>query len=245
MIDRASASRTPITKKKNELSKKRPQPRPWRRFIAGTLPSPSPTLPAVNPRPANLAERLVRLFVGLVLFGVGIALQVQSNLGLPAWDVLHQGIARRTPLSIGTATIAVGFLVLLLWIPLRERPGFGTLANAVVVGLTIDATLTVIDPPSALVARWSLLLGGIVVVAIGTGFYIGAQMGPGPRDGLMTGIARRGPSIRAARTFVEGSALVVGWLLGGTVGVGTIAFTVLIGPLVHFFLPRLDVGARR
>jgi uncharacterized membrane protein YczE len=199
----------------------------------------------VTPRPAALAERLVRLFVGLVLFGLGIGLQVRSTLGLPAWDVLHQGIALRTPLTMGTATIVVGFAVLLLWIPLKERPGFGTLANAIVVGLTIDATLALVDPPDGLAARWTLLVGGIVVVAIGSGFYIGAQMGPGPRDGLMTGIARRGFSIRAARTFVEGSALVVGWLLGGTVGVGTVAFTVLIGPLVHFFLPRLEVGTRR
>lgn len=198
----------------------------------------------MNPRPAALPERLVRLFVGLILFGAGIGLQVRSELGLPPWDVLHQGIALRTPLTIGTATIAVGVVVLLLWIPLRERPGFGTIANAIVVGLTIDATTGIVDAPESLVLRWVLMLGGIVVVAVGSGFYIGAQMGPGPRDGLMTGIARRGVSIRLARTGVEGSALVVGWLLGGTVGIGTLAFTVLIGPLVHIFLPRLEVARR-
>ncbi len=241
-IERTSPSRTPTTKKKNELRRRRPHPSPCRRLIGGRYPGPS--LPDVTPKAAALPERLVRLFIGLVLFGAGIGLQVQSELGLPPWDVLHQGLARRTPLTIGTATIAVGVVVLLLWIPLRERPGFGTIANAIVVGLTIDATIGVVAAPEWLALRWMLMLGGIVVVAIGSGFYIGAQLGPGPRDGLMTGIARRGVSIRLARTAVEGSALIIGWLLGGTVGIGTLAFTVLIGPLVHIFLPRLEVARR-
>lgn len=193
------------------------------------------------PRDVTL-RRLPRLGIGLVVFGTGIGLMVRSDLGLPPWDVLHQGIAMRTPLSMGLATVATSFAVLLLWIPLRERPGIGTLANAVVVGLAIDLTLFLVAPTGRLVARWSRLLGGLLLVAIGSGTYIGVRLGPGPRDGLMTGIARRGPSLRLARTSVEGTALLIGWLLGGTVGVGTLVFAIAIGPLVQVALARLDLG---
>ncbi len=196
------------------------------------------------PRDVTL-RRLPRLGVGLLVFGAGIGLMVRSDLGLPPWDVLHQGIAMRTPLSMGLATVATSFAVLALWIPLRERPGIGTIANAVVVGLAIDLTLLLVAPTPGMLARWSRLLGGLVLVAIGSGTYIGVRLGPGPRDGLMTGIARRGPSLRLARTGVEGSALLVGWLLGGTVGIGTLVFAVGIGPLVQMALARLDLGVPR
>jgi uncharacterized membrane protein YczE len=180
--------------------------------------------------------------VGLALFGLGIGLQVRSELGLPPWDVLHQGIALHTPLTIGSSTIVVSFLVLLSWIPLREKPGIGTLSNALLIGLFVDVTLGVVPAGSSLFGRWALMVGGILCVGLGSGFYIGAGLGPGPRDGLMTGIARRGHSLRLTRTMIEGGALAAGWVLGGTIGVGTIAFTLLIGPLVQFFLPRLDIG---
>jgi uncharacterized membrane protein YczE len=190
---------------------------------------------------AVVRARFPRLLLGLFLFGAGSALQVQANLGLSPWEVLHQGIAARTPLSIGIASIAVSLVVLLLWIPLRQPLGVGTVTNAVVIGLFIDLVIFVVPSPEALAVRWLLLIVGILFVGIGSGFYIGVHLGPGPRDGLMTGIARRGPSIRVARTAVEGSALLAGWLLGGTVGFGTVLFSLTIGPLVQFFLPRLEV----
>lgn len=190
---------------------------------------------------AVVRSRFPRLLFGLFLFGAGSALQVQANLGLSPWEVLHQGIAVRTPITIGLASIGVSLLVLLLWIPLRQPLGVGTVTNAVMIGLFIDLVIFLVPQPDALVSRWLLLVGGIVLVGIGSGFYIGVHLGPGPRDGLMTGIARRGLSLRLARTGVEGSALLVGWLLGGTVGVGTVLFSLTIGPIVQFFLPRLEM----
>lgn len=192
---------------------------------------------------AVVRARFPRLLLGLFLFGAGSALQVQANLGLSPWEVLHQGIAARTPLSIGVASIGVSLLVLLLWIPLRQSLGVGTVTNAVMIGLFIDLVIFLVPEPGSLVTRWVLLVGGIVLVGIGSGFYIGVHLGPGPRDGLMTGIARRGPSLRLARTGVEGSALVAGWLLGGTVGIGTVLFSLSIGPIVQYFLPKLEVPA--
>lgn len=192
---------------------------------------------------AVVRSRFPRLIFGLFLFGAGSALQVQANLGLSPWEVLHQGIAFRTPLTIGLASIGVSLLVLLFWIPLRQPLGVGTVTNAVAIGLFIDLVIFVVPQPEVLVVRWLLLVGGILLVGIGSGFYIGVHLGPGPRDGLMTGIARRGPSLRLARTGVEGTALVLGWLLGGTVGVGTVLFSLTIGPIVQFFLPRLEMPA--
>jgi uncharacterized membrane protein YczE len=186
--------------------------------------------------------RYAQLMVGLMVFGSGIASMIHSELGLPPWDVFHQGVSIHTPLSIGVATIATSFVVLALWIPLRERPGFGTLANAVTIGLVVDAFLFLVDPPTNALQRWGFLLGGLLVVGIGSGLYIGARLGPGPRDGLMTGIAKRGTSIRLARTGVEAVVLAAGWALGGTVGIGTVIFALGIGPIVQFFLPRFDVG---
>jgi len=184
---------------------------------------------------------------GLVVFGVGTGMQVESELGLSPWDVLHQGISRKTPLSIGGSVIVVSGLVLLLWIPLKQRLGVGTIANAITIGIVLDITVAFHPTPQALWLRWVVLLAGIVLVGFGSGVYIGVRLGPGPRDGLMTGLANttiadRRVSIRLARFGIESAALVVGWLLGGTVGLGTVAFALLIGPLVQFFLERFDMG---
>jgi uncharacterized membrane protein YczE len=187
-------------------------------------------------------RRLPQLLVGLAIFGFGSGLMVQSELGNPPWDVFHEGFSLTTPLSIGTAAIVTSFGVLLLWIPLRERPGIGTLANAVLIGVFIDLTVFLVDTPSNLALQSVLMVGGVIAVGIGSGMYIGVRLGPGPRDGLMTGLAKRGVSLRVARTGVEAAALLVGWFLGGTVGLGTVLFAVAIGPLLEFFLPRFDLG---
>ncbi|RGC67912.1 hypothetical protein C5N14_15625 [Micromonospora sp. MW-13] len=188
-------------------------------------------------------RRLTQLYAGLVLYGVSMALMIRSGLGLDPWDVFHQGLARRTGLSFGTVTIAVGALVLLLWIPLRQRPGLGTVSNVVVIGLVVDATLAVLPDGGPLAARAALLVAGIVSNGAATALYLGARLGPGPRDGLMTGyVARRpGRSVRLVRTVIEVTVLALGWLLGGTVGVGTVAYALTIGPLVQFFLPLFTV----
>jgi uncharacterized membrane protein YczE len=187
----------------------------------------------------DLRRRMPRLLLGLVLFGVGIACMVRADLGLSPWDVLHQGVARRSALSIGQVSILTSLVVLLLWVPLRERPGIGTLCNAVLIGLVVDATLGLVPPLEAVAPRVGLLLLGPVLVAVGSGFYIGAGLGPGPRDGLMTGLARRGMPIGPVRGGIEVTVFLLGWALGGTVGIGTLVFTAGIGPLVHLFLPRL------
>ncbi len=163
---------------------------------------------------------------------------LQSGLGVPPWDVLHQGLAVRFGLSVGVWSVIVSVIVLLGWIPLRERYGVGTLLNAVVIGLTIDLTAAIVPEAGHSVVAWIMLLTGIVTIALATGMYIGANFGPGPRDGLMTGIAKRGPSIRLTRAVIEISVLTIGWLLGGTFGVGTVVFAFGIGPLVQWFMPR-------
>ena len=195
-----------------------------------------------NPYIRQVVRRLPRLMLGLTLFGFGVALTVRSELGLAPWEALHQGISLHTPLSIGVAGILTGFIVLLAWIPLRQRLGVGTISNVIVVGLTIDATLWLIDDVTSAAVRWLLMFAGIAIVGLGSGIYIGSRLGPGPRDGLMTGLAQRGLSIRFARFLIEGVVLAGGWLLGGTVGIGTLAFALLIGPFVQFFLERLDRG---
>jgi len=176
-----------------------------------------------------------------MLFGWGLALMVASDLGLGPWEVLHQGVSFHTPIPIGTVGIITGLVVLLLWIPLRERYGLGTALNVVLIGVVIDVTLIWLSTPRLAVLRWVFMIGGVVMVGVGSGYYIGAGLGPGPRDGLMTGLARRGWSIRLVRTSIELTALLCGWLLGGTVGVGTVLFAFAIGPLVQVFLPRLTV----
>lgn len=193
------------------------------------------------PSRLELGRRLPRLITGLVSCGTGFALMVLADLGLGPWEVLHQGLSRRTGVPIGTVGILVGVVVLLGWLPLRQRPGVGTLSNVVLIGVTIDAVLAFAPVPHDLALRWACLLVGVVLVGVGSGLYIGAGLGPGPRDGLMTGLADRGYSLRLVRTGLELAALVVGWALGGTVGVGTVLFAFAIGPLVQLFLGRLTI----
>ena len=182
-------------------------------------------------------RRLTRLLAGLWLFGAGEALVVHGALGASPWTVLAQGVSVQTPLSIGRATILISGLVLLLWILLRQRPGLGTLLNAVVIGIAIDVTLALVSDDPALPERWASLLGGIALVAVGSGFYLGAALGPGPRDGLMTGVHRAtGRPVAHVRLAIEVTALTAGALLGGTVGIGTLVFAVSIGPAVHLAL---------
>jgi uncharacterized membrane protein YczE len=189
----------------------------------------------------GLGSRMLRLYVGLAGFGVSLALMVRAGLGLGPWDVLHQGIALRLGMPIGWVVIAVSALVLLAWIPLRERPGFGTISNLVVVGLVVDLSLAVLPTPRGLAVRAGFLAAGIVAGSLATGLYIGAGMGAGPRDGLMMALARPGHSIAAVRTSIELSVLAVGFALGGSVGVGTIAYALGVGPLVQVVLPRHTV----
>lgn len=193
-----------------------------------------------------MPRRVIQLLIGLMLYGAGCALTVEAGLGVDPWTVFAQGLSIHTGIGIGWVTNIVGFLVLLLWIPLRQKPGIGTIANILLVGTSMQATLWLVPPVDALVARLALLLAGILLVAIASGLYIGAHFGPGPRDGLMTGMnARLGWPIWLCRALVEISVLVAGWLLGGTVGIGTVLFAVLIGPLVHIALPLLDTRRSR
>lgn len=189
----------------------------------------------------SIARRLLQLYVGLWFYGASGALQIRAGLGLDPWDVLHQGLAGRVHLAVGTVVIVVGAVVLLGWIPLRQWPGIGTLSNVVLVGLAMNVTLAVLPERLPLGVRIVEMAGGIVLCGIATGMYIGADFGAGPRDGLMTGLARRtGRSIRLVRTALEVSVLVIGWLLGGTVGVGTVLFALAIGPLVQLTLRWFD-----
>jgi uncharacterized membrane protein YczE len=183
--------------------------------------------------------RSVRLLVGLVLFGLGLALLVQARLGLDPWTVLTEGLAERTGFSLGEITVAVSLALLLLWVPLRQRPGLGTVANAVVVGPVLDVGVAVIPAPGALAVRVLFLVLAVLMVAVATGLYVGVGWGPGPRDGLMTGLGDLGVPLYLARTLIEGTVLVAGWLLGGTVGVATVVFALTVGPLVARALPRL------
>jgi uncharacterized membrane protein YczE len=193
-------------------------------------------------RAGRLPRRVTQLLVGLTLYGVSMAMMIRSTLGLDPWDVFHAGLVNHVPLTFGQMTIVVGALVLLLWVPLRQWPGLGTVANVVVIGLAADAGLALIPAPESLWARVPLLLSGVVLNAIAGGLYIGSQLGPGPRDGLMTGFARRtGLSIRLVRTTIEVVVLAVGWVLGGPVGLGTVLYALSIGPLVQYFLPRLTI----
>lgn len=191
------------------------------------------------PTLGSLPNRITRLYTGLALYGAGVGLQIESHLGGSPWDVFHQGLSIHLGLSIGTWIILVGALVMLLWIPLRQRPGIGTISNVVFLGLFADAAMWLLPAPDPLAARWAYLLLGVVATGAATGLYIGAGLGPGPRDGLMTGLNRLGLSIGTARTVIEVTVLAAGWLLGGTVGVGTVVFALAIGPLTQFFMPRM------
>lgn len=195
------------------------------------------------PRP--VPRRLVQLLVGLVLYGVTMALMVRSGLGLNPWDVFHEGTSGLTGLSFGTMTILVGVVVLLAWIPLRQRPGVGTIANVVVIGLAVDATLWLLPEPEHLAARIAFLLLGIVGNGIAGGLYIGAGLGPGPRDGLMTGLVRvTGRSTRLVRTSIELTVLALGWVVGGTVGLGTVLYALAVGPVVQLALGWFTIRPR-
>jgi uncharacterized membrane protein YczE len=194
-------------------------------------------------RGRRLTRRLVQLYAGLALYGASMALLVRSTLGVTPWDVLHQGLARHLGWSLGTAAIVVGAVVLLGWIPLRQMPGLGTVSNVVVIGLAVDATLAVLPAPSPLAARVAFVVAGVLLNAVATAAYIGVHLGPGPRDGLMTGLVRRtGGSVRLVRTSIEATVVLTGWLLGGTLGVATVAYALAIGPLVHVLLPRLALS---
>lgn len=190
-----------------------------------------------------LLRRLLQLYIGLVVYGVSLALMVEAALGLSPWDVFHQGLSEVSGVSLGWVVIGVGAVVLLLWIPLRQRPGLGTVSNVVVVGLGVEVGLWLLPTPTWLPARIGFLLAGVLLNGVATGMYIGARFGPGPRDGLMTGfVARRpGRSIRVVRTVIEVTVLVAGWLLGGTVGAGTVLYAVAIGPLAHVCIPLFTV----
>ncbi|MDX3093199.1 hypothetical protein PV417_01265 [Streptomyces sp. ME19-03-3] len=195
---------------------------------------------------SGTARRLLHLYAGLVLYGASAALQVRAALGLDPWDVLHQGVSRHTGITIGLVSVAVGALVLLLWWPLRQRPALGTVSNVLVVGLSMDATLALLPEPHALGVRIPLLVAGVVLGGVATGLYITAGYGPGPRDGLMTGLHRRtGRSIRLVRTAIEVTVLALGYALGGSVGVGTVLYAVSIGPLAQFFLRLFELPQAR
>src|SRR3954470_14672986 len=196
----------------------------------------SPLLATMRP----VTRRLVQLYLGLVLYGTSMALQLRAGLGLDPWDVFHQGISQHTSLSFGTVTMITGACVLLAWIPLRQLPGLGTISNVFVIGLSVDAALGVIPAAGPLSVQIAMLASGVFLNAVAGACYIGAGFGPGPRDGLMTGLVRRtGGSVRVIRTSIEVTVLSVGFLLGGTVGLGTVVYAVSIGPLLHTLLPLL------
>ena len=201
-----------------------------------------PMTPREQMRAGSLTRRIVQLLIGLILFGVSMALLLLAGLGLEPWGVLHYGLIQHVPLSYGEMSIVVSFVVLLLWVPLRQWPGLGTILNAIIIGVAIDATLALVSAPAGLAARIGLMLVAIIGNGIAGALYIGSQLGPGPRDGLMTGLSHRtGRSIRLVRTLLEVSVLGVGWLLGGIFGIGTILYAVLIGPVIQFFLPLVTV----
>ncbi|MFJ1916732.1 YitT family protein [Streptomyces sp. NPDC088147] len=197
----------------------------------------------------HLARRLVQLYVGLALYGTSSALLVRGGLGLEPWGVLHQGLAELTGLTMGVVSIIVGAVVLLLWIPIRQRPGLGTVSNVFVIGVAMDATLALVPEGHHLAVRIPLLIAGIVLNGAATGLYIAARFGPGPRDGLMTGLHRlTGRSVRLVRTGIEVAVVVTGFVLGGSVGIGTVAYALAIGPLAQLFLrvfaiPAADNGS--
>ena len=185
----------------------------------------------------------MQLYAGLALYGASMALIIRSTLGNMPWDVLHQGLANRSGWSIGVVSIVVGALGLLAWIPLRQRPGLGTVSNVVVIGLAVDATLAAVPAPGSMPLRVGLLVAGVLLNAVATAAYIGVHLRPGPRDGLMTGLVRRtGGSVRLVRTSIEVAVVATGWLLGGTLGLGTVVYALAIGPLVQVLLPRLSVS---
>jgi uncharacterized membrane protein YczE len=202
--------------------------------------------PIAQLRAGRLGRRLVQLYAGLVLYGFSIALMVRSHLGLAPWDVLHSGLTKHFPIDIGQALVIVSFVVMLAWIPLREIPGLGTISNAIVIGVATDLFLMVLSRPDAMTLRVVLLVAGIILQGVATAAYIGAQFGRGPRDGLMTGLSRRtGRSLRLVRTLMELALVVIGLLLGGVAGLGTIIYALSIGPLSQALLPPFLIRTER
>ena len=198
--------------------------------------------PIAQLRAGRLGRRLPQLYVGLVLYGVSLAWMVRGDLGLAPWDVLHSGLIRHLPITLGQAVVVMSFVVLLAWVPLRETPGLGTISNALVVGFSADATLALLDRPDSVVLRVGLMVAGVLLCGLAGALYIGAQLGRGPRDGLMTGLARRtGHSLRLVRTGIEVTVVLVGLLLGGTLGLGTVLYALAIGPLTQLWLPFFTV----
>jgi uncharacterized membrane protein YczE len=201
--------------------------------------------PIAQLRAGRLGRRLPQLYVGLVAYGVSLAMMVRGDLGLAPWDVLHSGLIRYVPITLGQAVVVMSFVVLLLWIPLREKPGLGTISNALVVGFSADATLALLDSPDSMALRIALMVGGVALCGLASAMYIGAQFGRGPRDGLMTGLARRsGRSLRLVRTGIEVTVVVIGLLLGGTLGLGTVLYALAIGPLTQLWLPAWTIQPR-
>lgn len=193
-----------------------------------------------------MTRRLIQLFLGLALYGFSMALMVRAELGLNPWDVFHQGLSQHSGLSLGTIVVIVGALVLFLWIPLRQKPGIGTISNVFMIGIAADVSLWLIPPAHSLPVGWAMLLGGIFLNGVAGGAYIGAGLGPGPRDGLMTGLVKRtGGSVRVIRTGIELAVVAAGWLLGGTLGIGTLLYAVSIGPIVHRMLPLFTIADRK
>ena len=189
-----------------------------------------------------MARRLIQLLVGLILYGLAVAMIVRAGLGLDPWNVLNQGVAERLPLSYGVVMILIGAAVLLLWLPLRQKPGIGTVANVFLIGVFADLGLAWIPADLPLAVRIAMLVAGVVLTGVATGAYVGAGLGPGPRDGLMTGIVKRtGWPVKYVRTAIEIAVVAAGWLLGGAVGLGTVLFALTIGPLVHVFLPIFTI----
>jgi uncharacterized membrane protein YczE len=222
-----------------------PAPSPASSPAPSGTPSGTPSAPGSTDR--RWGRRLGQLYAGLVLYGVSMAFMVRARLGVMPWDVLHQGLSRLVHLSLGTVAIVVGALVLLGWVPLRQWPGIGTVSNVFVIGIAVDAVLRVLPAPSAIGYRVLFVVAGIGLNAVATAGYIGAGLGPGPRDGLMTGLVRRrGWPVRRVRTGIEVSVVAIGWLLGGNLGPGTLLYALAIGPAVHPLLPRFQVivGAR-
>lgn len=200
----------------------------------------------IAPLPAgSRSRRLAQLLAGLALYGISDGLLLRARLGVDPWDVLHQGLSRTVGLQVGTWTIIVGAAVLLVWIPLRQRPGLGTVLNVVMIGLVVNGTLAEVPPLSAVALRGPVLVGAVVLNGIATGLYIGAGLGPGPRDGIMTAVAGRGHSVRVVRTGIELAVLGAGWALGGNVGVGTVFYALAIGPIVHATLPAFALPPHR
>ena len=202
--------------------------------------------PVEQLRAGRLTRRLTQLVLGLVLYGLSLAMMIRPALGNAPWDVLHQGMAEQLSISIGTALIGMSVVVLLLWIPLRELPGLGTIANALLIGLSTDFFLGIVDRPDAMSVRLAVTSGGVLLSGVATALYLGSQFGAGPRDGLMTGLHRRtGSSIRLVRTGLEVTVVALGFLLGGTVGLGTVLYALAIGPLAQLFLPWTIVDLDR